>query len=63
MSSSVWYSEVALNGERDVNRMEDEAKVDSQRGADGERKNDEEPRTTGSVEWVLPLPLKQAGPT
>ncbi|TNM95193.1 hypothetical protein fugu_017952 [Takifugu bimaculatus] len=43
MTSSVCFSEVVLKGERDVNRME--AKVDSQRGVDGGRKNDEEPRT------------------
>lgn len=50
ITSSVCFSEVVLKGERDVNRMEDEAKVDSQRGPDGGRKNDEEPRTAGSVE-------------
>lgn len=41
---------MVLKGEPGLNRMEDEARVDSQRGPDGGRENDEEPQTEGSVE-------------
>lgn len=36
-------------GEREVNRMEDEANDDSQREPEGGRMSDEEPQTGGSV--------------
>lgn len=38
-----------LKGEREVNRMEDEANDDSQREPEGGRMSDEEPQTGGSV--------------